>query len=202
MFLYVYDTGLQRDFDKATVANYIVCEILLRLGYCIDILKSIFVPTQSPVFLGFIVDSVDRCYCITEAKKEKFAILRYLCLNKSRLSVLELQQSAGRCISFMLAVPGAKLYTGEINYAISLGIRSKSKVTMTQELKEELQARNFLDTWSGKMERKKEKHLVIELHTYAYTYNGGWGGGELYILKLGPMKFMITGPLLKRNLRS
>ena len=50
------------------------------------------------------------------------------------------------------------------------------------------------------MEWKKEKHLVIEIHTYAYTYNGG--GGELYILKLEPMKFMITGPMLKRNFRS
>ena len=182
MFLYIDDrlieclrkSSLQSDFDKATVANYIVCEILLRLGYCINILKSVFVPTKSPVFLGFIVDSVDRCFRITEAKKEKFATLRDLCLNKSRLSVLELQQLAGRCISFMLAVPGAKLYTREMNYAISLGIRSKSKVTMTQELREELQAWNFLDTWSGKMEWRKEKHLVIEIHTDASTYK--WGG--------------------------
>ena len=182
MFLYIDDrlieclrkSSLQSDFDKATLANYIVCEILLRLGYCINILKSVFVPTKSPVFLGFIVDSVERCFRITEAKKEKFAALRDLCLNKSRLSVLDLQQLAGRCISFMLAVPGAKLYTREMNYAISLGIKSKSKVTLTRELRDELQAWNFPDTWDGKMEWKKEKHLVIEVHTDASTYK--WGG--------------------------
>ena len=127
MFLYIDDrlieclrnSSLQSDFDRATVANYMVCEILLRLGYCINLLNSVFVPAQTPVFLGFIVDSVNSCFRITDAKKEKFAILRDLCLNKSRLSVLELQQLAGRCISFMLAVPGAKLYTREMNYAIS-----------------------------------------------------------------------------------
>ena len=114
-------------------------------------------------------------FFITEAKKEKFATLRDLL---RCLSVLQLQQLTGRCISIMLEVPGDKLYTRKMNYAISLGIRSKLKVTMTQELKEELQSWNFLDTWSGKMVWKKEKHLVIEIHTDASTYK--WGGGVLF----------------------
>lgn len=36
---------------------------------------------------------------------------------------------AGRCISFMLAVPAAILYTREMNSAISLGIKSQSNIT-------------------------------------------------------------------------
>ena len=182
IFLYIDDrliecfrkSSLQNDFYKATVANYIVCEILLRLGYCINILKSVSVPSKSLVFLGFIVDSVVRCFHITDTKRGKFATLRDLCLKQLCLSVLELQQLVGRCISFMIAVPGAKFYTREMNYAIFLGIRSNSKVTMTQELKEELQALNFLDTWSGIIEWKKEKHLVMEIYTDASTYK--WGG--------------------------
>ena len=70
----------------------------------------------------------------------------------------------------MLAVPGAKLYTREMNHAIAFGIKSKSKVPLAGELREELQAWKFLDTWSGKMEWKKERHLVMEIHTDASTY--------------------------------
>ena len=95
MFLYIDDrlieclrkSSLQSDFDNATVANNIVCEIILRLGYCINILKSVFVPTQAPVYLGFVVDSVNQCFRITDAKKQKFAALRDSCLSKSRISV-------------------------------------------------------------------------------------------------------------------
>ena len=67
---------------------------------------------------------------------------------------------------------------GEILYArneLCNLTRHQIKIKESQELKEELQALNFLDTWSGKMEWKKEKHLVMEIHTDASTYK--WGGG-------------------------
>ena len=54
MFLYVDDRIIEmiRDqrsgngYQHAAVMNYIVCEILLRFGYCINLEKSVFVPTQ------------------------------------------------------------------------------------------------------------------------------------------------------------
>ena len=154
VFLYIDDrlveelrqNKLLSDFDCARVANYITCEILTRLGYCLNLVKSVFVPTQTPTFLGFVVDSVSRCFRLTEAKKEKFARFRDYCLTKSHLSVLELQQLAGKCSSFILAVPGSRLFTREMNHAISLGIRSKSKVRMYTEPREEIQSWEFLDT--------------------------------------------------------
>ena len=182
VFLYIDDrlveelrqNKLLSDFDCARVANSITCEILTRLGYCLNLVKSVFVPTQTPTFLGFVVDSVSRCFRLTEAKKEKFARFRYYCLTKSHLSVLELQQLAGKCSSFILAVPGSRLFTRKMNYAISLGIRSKSKVHMYTELREQIQSWNILDTWNGKMEWKKERHIFMELHSDASLYK--WGG--------------------------
>ena len=182
MFLYIDDRLIEmiRDkrggngYQRAAVANYIVCEILLRLGYCINIEKSVFVPTQKPVFLGFIVDSVNSCFRLTNEKKKKFANLRDFCLSGLKIKVLDLQRLAGRCISFLLVVPGAKLYIREMNLAISFGLKAGSSVPLTLELKEELEAWKFLDTWEGKLEWKRERHISLELFSDSSKFK--WGG--------------------------
>jgi len=122
IFLYIDDRLVEEVRKKevkpgvssAYLANYIVCEVLSRLGYCLNLEKSVFIPSQSPVFLGFIADSVEGCFRLTESKKQKFIKFRECCLAQSKISVLDLQKVAGRCISFMLAVPAAKLYTREM----------------------------------------------------------------------------------------
>ncbi|CAC5415529.1 unnamed protein product [Mytilus coruscus] len=148
IFLYI-DDRLVEEFRSEGIepsdllANYIVCEILNRLGYCLNLTKTIFVPTQSPVVLGFKVDSVERCFRLTESKKKKFVGFREACLAKSELSILDLQKLSGRCISFILAVPAAKLYTREMNSAIFFGINSKSGITLNGGLKDEITSWRF-----------------------------------------------------------
>ena len=159
---------------SALLANYIVCEVLTRLGYCINLEKTVFLPSQSIVFLGFLVDSVNRCFRITESKKKKFIALREECSTKSTVSVLDLQKLTGRCISFMLAVPAAKLYTREMNNAISCAIRNQSSVIMTDDLKSEIISWRFLDLWTGKLEWKKERHLAVKVFTDSSLFK--WGG--------------------------
>lgn len=88
--------------------------------------------------------------------------------------MLNLQQLAGRCISFMLAVPAAKLYTREMNNSISLGITSNSNIPMAGSLKEKLITWRFIDNWEGKLEWKKERHLLINLHSDSSKFK--WGG--------------------------
>lgn len=100
--------GLKAGVSSALLANYIVCEVITRLGYCINLDKTVFIPSQSVVFLGFVVDSVARCFRITESKKQNFINLSEDCLTKSAITVLDLQKLVGRCISFMLTVPAAK----------------------------------------------------------------------------------------------
>ena len=74
----------------------------------------------------------------------------------------------------MLAVPGAKLYTREMNLAISLGLKTGSSVPLMAELREELEAWKFLDNLEGKLEWKRERHISIELFSDASTFK--WGG--------------------------
>lgn len=90
------------------------------------------------------------------------------------MSVRNLQKLSGRAVSFMLVVPGAKLFTREMNYAISVVIKSRGKIVMSPELREELEAWKFLDTWQGKMVWKQEKHLFIELFSDSSIFK--WGG--------------------------
>ena len=170
----VRDSRVQKGYQSAMIASYITCEIVLRLGFCLSLKKSVFVPTQTPVFLGFIVDSINRCFRLTDAKRNKFIELREFCLSQQAVSVSCLQKLAGRCISFMLAVPAAKLYTREINRGISKAIKLGGYIMISGELSEEITYWRFLDNWQGMLKWKDEKHLVVSMSTDSSLYK--WGG--------------------------
>lgn len=87
-----------------------------------------------------MVDSISRCFRFTPEKKEKFAKLRDACLSMSTIKVLDLQRLTWRCIGFLLVVPRAKLFTREMNLAISAGLKSGGSVPLTSELKEAIEA--------------------------------------------------------------
>ena len=75
----------------------------------------------------------------------------------------------------MLAIPGAKLYTREMNLAIAMGIKAKSKIYISEALRDELETWRFLDIWQGKLEWKKERHFFfLEIHSDSSNYK--WGG--------------------------
>lgn len=74
----------------------------------------------------------------------------------------------------MVAVPAAKLYTRDMNNAISVGIRNNSKITISDNLRNEILSWRFVDNWTGKLEWKQEKHLVVKIFTDASNYK--WGG--------------------------
>ncbi len=159
---------------SATLAIYIVAEILIRLGYCLNLTKSIFTPTQTPTFLGFIVDSTRHCFKLTESKLNKFAKFRDHCLDMTYVSVLELQRLAGRCVSFRLAIPAAKLYTREINRAIAHGMKSGSRVRVDGALREEIEHWKFVDNWDGCLKWKPERHLSVTASSDSSLFK--WAG--------------------------
>ena len=68
--------------------------------------------------------------------------------------------------SFMLAVPAAKLYTREMN----LFERRKTNSRLLEKIK----AWRFLDTWTGKLEWKQEKHISVQIYTDSSLFK--WGG--------------------------
>jgi hypothetical protein len=69
-----------------------------------------------------LVDSDRMPFLIPEDKIERFLILKDEILTKQEVDLNTLQKFAGKCISFLLAVPSAKFYTKEVNRAISMAV--------------------------------------------------------------------------------
>ena len=63
-------------FRSAEAALYIVCSVLVNLGYFLGLSKCVLVPVTRIRYLGMIVDSRARAFCNPEDKKIKFAQLR------------------------------------------------------------------------------------------------------------------------------
>lgn len=93
---------------SAESSLYIVCRVLIMLGYTLGLAKCVLIPTGRILYLGMLVDSHRQAFLIPEVKKEKFAMLRKsLFSRKASALVKSLQEVLGKCISFTLAFPGA-----------------------------------------------------------------------------------------------
>ncbi|KAJ8320169.1 hypothetical protein KUTeg_001756 [Tegillarca granosa] len=134
---------------------YIVCEVLIRLGYFLAISKCIFEPSKHIL------------------QKERFSLLREDILAREFVDLKTLQRFAGKCISFVLAVPGSRLYSREVNIAISLASKNFRPVKLEGKLKEEINTWRFLDDWKGFVPWRSEKHLQVSMATDSSGYK--WG---------------------------
>ena len=73
-----------------------------------------------------------------------------------------------------LAVPGARLYTNEINMAIARAVRSSRPVKMSGALRQELEHWLFLESWNGFLTWRSEKHSHVRLFSDSSSF--AWGG--------------------------
>ena len=162
-----------RGFYQAMRALYIVCQILTRLGYTIGLSKCCFIPSKTLLFLGFFTDSRLMAFILPERKKQKFAVLRDEILTSEVVGVRTLQRFTGKCISFILVVPAAKLYTRECNAAIGKAIRNSKHIPVEGPLRQEILHWAFLDSWQGSLPWRSEKHFQVTMFTDASLYR--WG---------------------------
>ena len=157
----------------ALSASFIVCYTLISLGYYLSLEKSILLPRQEVPYLGFLVNSVKQSFLLLDKKKQKFIdLVRYI-LTLSSIDLKTLQRLAGKCSSFALAVPAARLFTNEINLAIAKATRSSRPVALTGPLKSEIDSWLFLDTWQGFLPWRSEVHRHLILCCDASNF--AWG---------------------------
>lgn len=116
---------------------YIVCNILVRLGYFVGLKKTI-TSNKSLKFLGLVIDSCKQTFLIPDEKKVTFAKMRGHILVRQDVDLLTLQKFAGKCISFMLAVPSAKLFIREVNRAIKMASKKSKSIKMSKDLRDEI----------------------------------------------------------------
>lgn len=164
----------EKNFAAAKSAIFLTAFHLIRLGYFLGLSKSILKPCQIVPYLGFLLDSNREVFHLIPEKKRKFLELIEEILKSNLVSVRTLQRLAGKCVSFSLVVPAARLYTREMNLAISKGLRSKKKVHLTEELRREIAHWLFLKDWDSPLPWREERHFQIKLSTDASQ--SGWGG--------------------------
>lgn len=116
---------------------YIVCNILVRLGYFVGLKKTI-TSNKSLKFLGLVIDSCKQTFLIPDEKKVTFAKMRGHILVRQDVDLLTLQKFAGKCISFMLAVPSAKLFIRGVNRAIRMASKKSKSIKMSKDLRDEI----------------------------------------------------------------
>ena len=162
------------DFQRAQAALYIACYILIDLGYFIGLKKSTLVPTQAPIFLGYIIDSVKTAFLMPPDKKIKFASLREDLLSHKTVSLKSLQKFVGKINSFTLVVPAARLFSRVACLAMSRASKSPRAIPVSRELKAEFEHWRFLDSWSGFLPWKDEKHFQLDV--FSDASDSGWGG--------------------------
>ncbi len=161
------------DPQAASKAAYIMCDLWCRLGYTLSLDKSVLIPTQVLKFLGMWVNSVLGAFVLPDDKKAAFAELREAILSSRFMSLNTLQRLQGKCISFTLAVPGARLYVSEMNSVIGKACKNSRHIQVQGALREEIEHWRFVDTWGGCSPWRGEHHVQIRIATDASTFK--WG---------------------------
>lgn len=164
----------ESNLARADAAVFFTCYTLISLGYTIGLSKSTLKPSKVVPYLGFLCDANLQAFTLLPHKKEKFLRQLKSVLAKPQIELVTLQRLAGKCLSMALAVPGARIFTNEINLAISRSTKSTRASRLEGALRSELESWLFLESWSGVVPWRSEHHRHIELFSDASAY--GWGG--------------------------
>lgn len=160
-------------FKTALVAVSLVVIVLIGLGYTIGLSKSVLTPSKLLEYIGLIINSSKQAFEISDRKVNSFAALREEILSRKKtIDVKTLQRLQGKCVSFSLAVPVAKLYIRAMSAAIALA-SSADQVELTDCVREEIAHWRFLDQWTDCLSWRKERHVLLTLSTDAS--GSGWG---------------------------
>ncbi|XP_062591418.1 uncharacterized protein LOC134252891 [Saccostrea cucullata] len=169
-----------------TEVAYVLLELLTKLEYTLSWKKSQFVPSQIVRYLGYFIDSSKMAFFLPDEKKISFSQLRESILLSRFVDIRTLQRFAGKCISFCLVVPAAKLYCREVNRSISCGMKNSQMIKVENSLKEELEHWRFIDTWGGCMTWRLETHkqIILATDSSGFKYGGKMLSGKLEGLSL------------------
>ena len=128
----------EHNLAAAKSAIFLVAYFLIKLGHFLGLPKSVLMPRKVVPYLGYLSDSSREVFSLIPEKKEKFLNLIQQIWARSVVSAKSLQRLVGKWVSFALAVPGALLFTKEINVAVSKALRTSRAVKMDKALRDEI----------------------------------------------------------------
>ena len=174
----IYLPILRPSCDAAATV-YVVCSILVWLGYFVNLDKSHFHPSCIVDWLGFTVDTSARTFSVPAKKRAKFlAYLRDL-LHSSAISFKALETLAGKCASLRIAVPGAMLFTRCMYAALRQAAASGClHIPVQGALRREMEHWLSLDSWHGTQQWRSERHVTLVIESDSSRRR--WGGRMMF----------------------
>ena len=95
-------------YQSAEVALYIICTVLVNLGYFLDNSKCVLAPVTQTQHVGMIVEFIAQAFRKPEEKIKIAPLREQILLRQSTMYLKSLQRLMGKCISFSLAFPAGK----------------------------------------------------------------------------------------------
>ena len=174
---YIDDSILLGDSYNECASNVIDTVTLLdTLGFVPHPNKSVFIPTQILVFLGFRLNSIDMTVSLTPEKASKLKSEVWCVLSCERPTIREIAQVIGLIISSFPGVMYGPLHFRVTEHEKSEALKQKAgdfdaTMSLTPQARNELQWWvNSIDTAVNEINRP-EPQIII--HTDASTQ--GWG---------------------------
>ena len=132
---------------------YIICTVLVNLGYFLDISKCVLAPVTQTQHVGMIVEFIAQAFRTPEEKIKIAPLREQVLLRQSTMSLKSLQRLMGKCISFSLAFPAAKF-----------GGNSKGFQRMRGEFVPGFARRDCVIRW------RSERHVAISFTSNAKSF--------------------------------
>lgn len=148
-----------------------------QLGFTIHPIKSVFIPTQEIIFLGFVLNSVDMSVKLTPERKTD---LKNLCLEVLALPELSIRQLAkliGKMVASEPGVQYAALYYKDLEIFKDKMLKQnkgnfEAKILLPNELKADIQWWIKTIPNSRKLLSYDDPHVIL----FSDASKTGWGG--------------------------
>ena len=93
-------------------------DLLVNLGFRLNMEKSVLIPTQRVIYLGMVIDSLTMTFSLPEEKVSAIVQKATILKNKNQVSVREIYQFIGMCSATRLAVKEAPIHYRQLQHQV------------------------------------------------------------------------------------
>ena len=166
-------------YQSAEVEMYIVCTVLVNLGYFLDIFKCALAPVTRIQHVGMIVEFIAQAFRIPEDKIKIAPLQEQILWRQSTASLRSFQRLMEEMYFLLAGLSGGKIlhfYIREM--AMEIAMASKDgEVNFSPVLGEEIVFWRFLDGWDKVIRWRSECHLDISFTSDASSFQ--WATDDL-----------------------
>ena len=176
--IYVDDGFLCGDDDDECWDNiFATCSSLSDHGFAVHLIKSILIPRQIAIFLGFIFNTIEMTISLTGDKKQKIKNLASKILSVRKICIRTLAKFLGNIVAAFEAIPMGRLYYRNIELDKVNGLKA-SGGDFDKSCNISYQARIELIWWLENIDyasRSLLPHPQVDFIIYTDASDEGWG---------------------------